>query len=116
MKTSEFIRAAIDAYLSPSPECDHFSTTETKYLCHCFSMFNDSQQYQYVRQCSAALTAIQELSNSMYSGWSVIFNAAHAAKLLAPGEYDELEASGGMQQIRFMLAEFIALQFEDLGD
>lgn len=118
MKTSEFIRAAVDTCLISDASKYEYSARETAspYLCVAFMLYNAINNYKYTEQRNKVRDVIDELVTSMSSTYSNIFNAACNAGIISDDEYFNLEKSGDSQQIRFMLAEFIALSFEDIGD
>lgn len=118
MKTSEFIRAAVDTCLHHNASEYEYSAGETvsPYLCIAFVHYNAINNYKYTEQRNKVRGVIDELITSMSSIYTTIFTAACDAGIVSEDEFLELEKSDDSQQIRFMLAEFIALQFEDIGD
>lgn len=118
MKTSEFIRAAVDTCLYHNASEYKYSVGEpvSPYLCVAFVNYNAINNYKYTEQRDKVRDVIDELLTSMSFNYSNIFSAACDAGIISDMEQFELEKSGDSQQIRFMLAEFIALSFEDIGD
>lgn len=118
MKTSEFIRAAVDTCLIPNAREYVYSgeRNNSPYLCVALAYYNDLNDWKYEEQRRKARIVIDELVTGISPLHTNIFSAGHAAGIVSRDEYHRLEKSGDSQQIRFMLAEFIALSFEDLGD
>lgn len=112
MKTSEFIREAVDKYLAhdvPYP-CNTGASAELDvYLCHCLISLDSDTNWKYRKQAHKAFEAIRQFvylerisaGYSPQEPWSTFPNFAECTK---------------NQEIRFMFAEFLALMFEDEGD
>ena len=103
MKTSEFIRAAVDNWLAP---CYEDVIIFDKYigLCPCFA-----EEYKKINP------------NEFY-GWaypplvdSILDELGETSSYLFPRGAPEKEFAQ-QQAMRFMFAEFLALYFEDMGD
>lgn len=118
MKTSEFIRAAVDTCLHPNASEYKYSDegTISPYLCIALAHYNAINRYKYEEQRNKVRAVIDELVTSMSSMYSNIFMAAESSGFISTRKLNKMEASGETQQIRFMLAEFMALYFEDQGD
>lgn len=103
MKTSEFIRAAVDNWLAANFG-DYTIENKSRGLCRCFEKEygNVGPDPYYWRDHPDLVECINdELRES--SPW--LFQIT----------YDEKEFAE-QQAMRFMFAEFLALYFEDMGD
>jgi hypothetical protein len=107
MKTSEFIRAAVNQYLSPKLRKE-FNATATKYLCVAFDRFDSPDNSM---NTSAKLKRIIEEDLARLGSGGTFYSAA-----IVNCGWREFEDNDEFQQLRFMYAEFLALYFEDLGD
>ena len=105
MKTSQFIREAVDSFLWNG--IDPREAPGTPYLCICLTDYGKETNFNY----KPLLTLIQEhvqcsrISEDRWGtgGWTVL-----PLELSASCEKN--------QAARFMFAEFLALQFEDMED
>lgn len=120
MKTSEFIRQAVDTYLAHGDDIDMhgYATTidKEKFLCYCM----DSMRSGQTALTEAHRKAVQLINDiiddtdteeGLYQ-ISTFFGVGQNLgywKWLSDSRYE-------LQEIRFMLAEFMALYFEDQGD
>lgn len=106
MKTSEFIRKAVDKYLVADFTEWPLTSKASMGLCGCFSRLeydiSGCMKSDRLGKLAQEIEAYRILENaSVYFLWS---------DFLDPEEFNR------HQQVRFMFAEFLALQFEDLGD
>lgn len=109
MKTSEFIRAAVDAHLSP--DCVSREVDKERALCFVFQAAVRLDPTQRMCAFKAANNVLQALND--VTRWHSII----AGYLQATDPAIYLGDDGkNIQAVRFMLADFIALMLEDEGD
>ena len=109
MKTSEFIRTAVDQYLSPVKTVDFINRkAPAPYLCICLEKLK--AEYAGTTFWPESHHISQVFQDTICED---IGNCTVGTALLDAGYYCTHEE---IQQIRFMYAEFIALEFEDAGD
>ena len=116
MKTSEFIRYAVDKYLSErylNLNEIPLRHSKTSYLCLAFDKAGIDLGEKLDKQLYKARVLVEIIlkdSNGILdSSFYVVGSKAGYWK-------SREECSEELQQIRFMLAEFMALYFEDQGD
>lgn len=116
MKTSEFIRHAVDAYLSDKHlELGMMPTrpNDTMYLC---LAFNNARLEFGKKQEDQLRKAEQFIANILKDNGCVLDSSFYVVGSKAGYWKSRGECSKELQEIRFMLAEFMAHYFEDQGD
>lgn len=106
MKTSEFIRNAVDLHLAPDYQTyrdDVTGSVQTPHLCNVITRYHMFTDSKYSEQCRKADKLISECLRDVKPSASIKTSL---------GISSETEA----QEVRFMCAEFMALYFEDQGD
>ena len=120
MKTSEFIRQAVDNYLAHGDDMnnDAYVTAISKEKCLCTCMNN--MRIGRIDLTEAHRKAIQ-LINDIMADTATEESLYPISTLFGVGQdlgywLRISEARYELQEIRFMLAEFMALYLEDQGD
>lgn len=120
MKTSEFIRQAVDTYLAHGDDLDKYGyiavIDKEKFLCSCM----DNKRIGLITLSEAHGKAIQ-LINDIIADAATEGGLYPSSTLSGVGQNlgywrKVSESKYELQEIRFMLAEFMALYFEDQGD
>ena len=120
MKTSEFIRQAVDTYLAHGDDLDTYGYAavidKKKFLCSCM----DNKRTGLIALSEAHGKAIQ-LINDIIHDTATEEGSYPSSTLFCVGQnlgyWRKVDESRyELQEIRFMLAEFMALYFEDQGD
>jgi hypothetical protein len=108
MKTSEFIRQAVDAFLSPLSAME-YDDIKSIFICICLDRYQIGNDLPASQADSVEKLILKDIEALGYSGRSLY---SGAAQKWANERIDQDE----FQQVRFMYAEFLALEFEDMGD
>lgn len=120
MKTSEFIRQAVDTYLAHGDELDTHSYVipidKEKFLCSCLDHMRIgrsgvTEAHGKAIHLISDIIADTATAEGLYLGSTLFGVGQNLGYWLMTSE-----AKYELQEIRFMLAEFMALYFEDQGD
>ena len=114
MKTSEFIRNAVDAHLASDRDMER-SYYASRFLCMALAFYNNEAKGEYTKQLKAASEVIA-LEIAEYACQYMVPDPGRITYTIAQISGVDLYDYESIQALRFLFAENIAHYFESLGD